>query len=191
MASSEKKASSVGTGTGLGLSLTQSIVDEHAGTIAVASELGKGAAFTLSFPAAALPMGPGAAWSCRASRRPPRLVCVDPEPAMLRAYERWFGRENDVITLMSGKDAVRVLSERAEVGAVICDLENGDLRGSEVYRQACLVRPELAGRFVFVSGTAVNDDNRSFLASCARPFLAKPLDVVALQAALRSCADAA
>jgi two-component system, NtrC family, sensor kinase len=40
-------------GTGLGLSLTQSIVVEHAGTIQVSSDLGKGATFTVSFPLAA------------------------------------------------------------------------------------------------------------------------------------------
>lgn len=178
-------------GTGLGLSLTQSIVAEHGGTIAVASELGKGATFTLCFPAAALPMGAAAAASRRGNRRPPRLVFVDREPVTLRAYERWFGRDHDVITLESGADAVRMLGERAEVSAVICDLENGDLRGSEIYHQVCRTRPELARRFVFVSADALDEDNRRFLEGCARPLLAKPLDVVALKAALRACADAA
>jgi len=39
-----------GHGVGLGLAISYGIVKEHNGTISVESELGKGAAFTVSFP---------------------------------------------------------------------------------------------------------------------------------------------
>jgi signal transduction histidine kinase len=41
---------SVGMGTGLGLSVSYSIIQKHAGTIEVASELGKGTTFTIRLP---------------------------------------------------------------------------------------------------------------------------------------------
>ena len=39
-------------GLGLGLSLVRAIVEAHGGTVSVASEPGKGSAFTLGFPSA-------------------------------------------------------------------------------------------------------------------------------------------
>jgi len=42
---------SVGDGTGLGLSVSKSIVEQHGGTIKVASEVGVGTAFTIRLPA--------------------------------------------------------------------------------------------------------------------------------------------
>ena len=38
-------------GTGLGLAITKSIIDQHGGTIAVQSEMGKGTSFTITIPA--------------------------------------------------------------------------------------------------------------------------------------------
>jgi signal transduction histidine kinase len=40
----------VGRGTGLGLAITRRIVEDHHGTIEVASEVGRGTTFTIRLP---------------------------------------------------------------------------------------------------------------------------------------------
>ena len=40
----------VGRGTGLGLAITRRIVEDHRGTIEVASEVGRGTTFTIRLP---------------------------------------------------------------------------------------------------------------------------------------------
>ena len=48
---------SIGRGTGLGLSITYGIVQEHGGTLACDSSVGKGTKFTLTLPLAAARAG--------------------------------------------------------------------------------------------------------------------------------------
>jgi len=46
-----------GTGTGLGLAISQSIAEQHHGSIAVRSEVGRGSTFTLRLPRSMAPKG--------------------------------------------------------------------------------------------------------------------------------------
>jgi signal transduction histidine kinase len=61
-------------GTGLGLALTQQIIVEHGGSIAVESELGRGTAFTVRLPVLAAPSSSDAGDDADAPRGPTALA---------------------------------------------------------------------------------------------------------------------
>jgi hypothetical protein len=51
------------------------------------------------------------------------------------------------------------------------------LSGTQVYEAAVALRPELAGRFVFMSGDVLNPELRQFAEAHGVAVLAKPFDI--------------
>jgi signal transduction histidine kinase/CheY-like chemotaxis protein len=140
-------------GTGLGLAICHRIVTELGGSIGVESELGVGTRFRVRLPPSArrLPVGgpelaPGP--SLRA-----RILLVDDEPLIARVFARSLA-QHDVESAASGEEALeRLLQARFDL--VLCDLTLGGMSGLDL-REAVRARdPELAERFLFVSGGAL------------------------------------
>src|SRR5207245_9895111 len=107
-----------GQGTGLGLSLCQGMVEEHGGTIAVASGGGEGAAFPSDFPILTPPLGPTrAAGATVLPTLPPigakAILVVDDEPeiagVLAEALER-MGHHVEVA--LGGGRALELLTQR-------------------------------------------------------------------------------
>ncbi|MDB4945375.1 MAG: hypothetical protein JWP97_4909 [Labilithrix sp.] len=144
-------------GTGLGLSLTQSIVAEHGGSIAVTSEVGQGATFTLTFPRAVV--AEKVAEDTSRVFGLPRVLFVSTDRTALRHCERWFGRAYDVVTCESAEEAAALLAGREEATAVVCE---------EVLAEALLARmpPRHAGRVAVRRGLLDLTDLRAAVAQC-------------------------
>ena len=68
---------------------------------------------------------------------------------------------------------------------ILCDLMMPGMSGAEVYAEATARRPELAERFVFMTGGAFTERGREFLASVRAQVLDKPFDVAQLSALVR------
>ncbi|MFT4977468.1 MAG: CheY-like chemotaxis protein [Myxococcota bacterium] len=60
---------------------------------------------------------------------------------------------------------------------VLCDLSMPNLGGAELYRRVREQRPELAPRFVFMTGAADLPGSRSFLEGHEGPVLLKPFSL--------------
>ena len=93
-------------GTGLGLSMVFGIIHRHAGTIAIASELGKGTTFTLRLPAANTGSDPTPD-AALAANAPLHVLVVDDQPILCHLLCEYLRDDlHTVETALSGGDAL-------------------------------------------------------------------------------------
>ena len=181
----------VGQGTGLGLSICHNVVMSLGGEISCATVLGEGTTFRVSLPAAPNePAEPGVARSSPAAAG--RVLVIDDEEHVLRSLTRFLNADHEVVALSDAREATRRLLDRGEeFDVVFCDLMMPHVSGMDLYRQVYARNPSLAARFVFVSGGAVYDDVRAFLAEVPNERLEKPFSSQNLKGIARRFVDSA
>ena len=174
---------------GLGLPISRNVVEDLGGQLSVSSEAGKGSVFRVVLPAAqgAAPSAepPPASEGTALSAAPPsgfrpRLLIVDDEEAIATILGRVLARDDyDVTAVMTGREAIAAIGQRP-FDLILCDLMMVDMTGEDVYREVTRAWPELARRFLFLTGGAFTPRGRQFLASVQAPVLEKPfqMDVV-------------
>lgn len=174
-------------GTGLGLWLCKEIVKQLGGLIQVESTLGKGTAFCIRLPLAkerssnasqeAEMMKTSKGLLENKEPPKPRVLFVDDDQAILRAYKRAFHRKYDVTFASGGKEALAILSENANFDLIVSDFLMPDKNGMELYVQTCKEHPLLKERFIFVTGAKNHVEVKKFLERTDQPVMEKPLDL--------------
>ncbi|MCW8131842.1 MAG: response regulator [Planctomycetota bacterium] len=109
-----------------------------------------------------------------------RILIADDEEAvcvLIKIHVEALG--HDSILAQSGQSALEILREEA-VDAVITDQDMPRLKGTELYKQACVLQPHLRDRFVFISGNNAYEP-RNFPGR----LVYKPFDVSELTAAIK------
>lgn len=171
-------------GTGLGLSVSQATVEEFGGEIDISSQEGIGTLVVVALPIAEgapapeQPAQPARPCSLRETRIRHTVVVVDDDPLLLRALNRVLSRDYEVLVARSGNAALSLLSDIATPAAVLCDVMMPEMTGPQLYDVIRCRKPHLARRFLFLSGGAVTDATRAFLAGV--PHILKPVDQTAL-----------
>ncbi len=169
------------TGSGLGLATVYSIISKHGGYIGVESELGKGATFSLFFPASeiqqvALDEKSGGAHVRLTSAT--RILLMDDEDVIRMVIPRWLKKVGCAVTTVSeGSQAVdlyrQALNEGHPFDVVILDLTiPGGLGGVEVAKVILALNPD--ARLIASSGYAEGAVMSNFTAYGFKGVIAKP-----------------
>ncbi len=180
-------------GTGLGLSTVHSIVKAHKGSVNVHSEPGKGARFTVHFPAiagaaddepvaavpAGLPRGSGE-----------QILIVDDEDAIRTIVRRTLERFGyRVMEAANGAEAVALYSQhRADIAAVLTDMAMPVMDGPSMIIALKAMDP--AVRVIGSSGFSTNENVIRAIGAGVGHFVPKPYTAETLLTTLRDVLDA-
>jgi PAS domain S-box-containing protein len=117
------------------------------------------------------------------SRR--RVLVLDDEPAIRILLERALRSAGfePVITASAAEAIERAMD--GEYAALLVDHKMPDMSGIDVFRRVVARRPEIARRFVIISGEVVNPTLESFAGSHGVALLAKPFDLDDLERVVR------
>jgi two-component system NtrC family sensor kinase len=201
----------VGQGTGLGLSVCYGIVREHGGQITARNADVGGAIFTIELPVMAESLvsatvtasgfvppevdprvvAPAPAYAMvtpeeavdQTPRRRKALVVDDEESnaALVRRVLASAGYDVESTTLSR---RALVMIERTAYDVVIADVKMPELSGQELYGRVCQIRPEMARRFIFITGDIDGQDTREFLDQTRCSYFMKPFNLLRLTAAV-------
>ena len=119
-----------------------------------------------------------------------RILVVDDDAMNRQAMELLLKREgHDVVAVDNGLEAIERLAEgRIGFDVVVTDLQMPRLGGRALYEQLIEQKPDLAKRFVFVTGDQARDETRRFLEECGQPSVLKPYELSELISAIGSVA---
>jgi two-component system cell cycle sensor histidine kinase/response regulator CckA len=182
----------VGEGTGLGLATVYGIVQQHEGTIDVASEPGKGTTVKICLPAtdatAHTDGTPGAMSSVPGGTE---TILVAEDESMVRelAVRILKNAGYTVLAASDGEEALRTFQEHSDViSLVLLDAVMPKVSGQDVCRQIKAQNPGM--RIVFCSGYDRETSGSSLIRQENLPLVDKPYDPDALLRAVREVLDA-
>jgi CheY-like chemotaxis protein len=107
----------------------------------------------------------------------PRILIVDDEACISDLLTEMLRLLGYLPTQSSSPAAaLRILRER-DFEVILSDFRMPQMNGDEFYRKAIAERPELANRFVFLTGDTMSEDTQLFLNEHSKPHLSKPFEL--------------
>ena len=116
----------------------------------------------------------------------PRILILDDEPAIRSLLEKTLRNAGwEPIVVSEGQQAVAAIEEHP-IDVFLVDHRMAGMSGTDVYEAIASRKPELAGRFIFMSGDVLNPDLQEFADTHNVGLLAKPFDLATVQGAVRN-----
>jgi DNA-binding NtrC family response regulator len=117
-------------------------------------------------------------------RRNKTALVVDDEESNAALVRRVLASAGyDVESTTLSRRALAMI-ERTGYDAVICDVKMPELSGPELYGRVCQIRPEMARRFIFITGDIDGEDTRQFLDQSQCSYFMKPFNLERLTSAV-------
>ena len=177
----------VGVGTGLGLYICDDIIRHYHGRMEVQSQEGKGTTFTVRLPASRgrAENAPAPATASSPDLPGGRVLLVDDDPSNLEVLKRIFKKTHEVLTALTGVDAMAILErEGGRMDAIVTDINMPDMNGVEFYQAVAGKFPGVEKRVVFITGGIFDQAVTDFLKTIPNPCLEKPFSFEALLGAV-------
>ncbi len=167
----------LGQGTGLGLSLCLGIIETHGGTMRVESQPGRGTVFVVELPVDRRGAEPAVETSEPIrSVEGKRVLVVDDEPEISSLLVDALGVDgHQVETAANGAVALQML-QAGPYDVIVSDLRMPELDGPGLYREVERRYPELAKRFIFLSGDTLTAQTRELLEGLHVQSVSKPFE---------------
>jgi PAS domain S-box-containing protein len=185
-------AGRVGGGPALGLSVCRDLVVRVGGDLVAKSTVGEGTTMEVTLPRASSDGAETAALApppvpseLRAPVQLGRVLVVDDELLIVQALSKMLRKHATVVAETVAARALERLLGDEPFDTVVCDVMMPGMTGIELHEQVARARPELARRFVFISGGVYSARAREYLDGLPNARLDKPFHIAELIAAIQ------
>jgi PAS domain S-box-containing protein len=177
-------------GSGLGLAMVYSIVKRHGGEIRVESELGRGAVFTLTFPAAGEPRPEPNGAAAAGPRRRARILLVDDDPQVLRVLDDTLRGLGHAVTALPNGPAALAAYQPGRFDVVLTNVGMAGMNGWEFAER--LRARDARVPLLFITGWGLREEDNARLGALAvQRCLYKPVKPTDLDLAIQAAIPAA
>lgn len=182
----------LGTGTGLGLSVCHTIALNHQGRIFYQPAREGGACFVVELPQCDQPAASVGDASLENSLSPATptlsekldILVVDDEASLRELIKDMLEMAGHKVTICETPKQVLSALEQNSTDLVISDFRMPGMTGGELYEKVISARPELAERFIFLTGDMVNEDTHGFFERTKVGCILKPFQLAQLEMAV-------
>lgn len=174
----------LGQGNGLGLSISYGIIREHGGNIAVQSEPGNGATFIvqLPVPSEAVPREDETFITPAGLEKEgvQNILLIEDEASIRDFISTLLKKKNYQIEIAEDGETGLSKLQGKDYDLILCDYRIPKLNGIELFEKTKQIKPPLARRFLFITGSGelilgtdyVKENNIRFL---FKPFTGRDL----------------